>query len=123
MALEDEILKACREMIRRSKEVTAYTGKVIAFDTTNKIVSVTIDGAQNTTPCIPIDDTNIVLGRRCVILKAGGQYYLIGVLGNRVVNFPDYTGSHPTSNPGDAWFRSDLGHAYINIGGVATQIV
>lgn len=123
MALEDEILQACREMIKRSKEIVAYTGKITSYDSTNKIVSVTIDGAQNATPCTPLDDNNIVLGRRCVILKAGGLFYLVGVLGNRVVNFPDYTGSHPSSNPGDAWFRSDLGHAYINIGGVATQIV
>ncbi len=124
MSLEADILKACTELIARSKDIVGYAGKVTAYDATNKIVNVAIDGANTSIPCVPLDDTNIVVGRRVVIFKAGGQFYLLGTLGNRVVNFPTYTGSHPTNtNPGDAWFRVDLGHAYMNIAGVATQMV
>lgn len=123
MSLETDILQTVKEMIARSKEIVAYAGIVESFDTTTNIVNVIVDGANTSIPCTPLDDTRIVNGKRVVILKAGGLYYMLGALGNRVVHFPSYTGSNPSGTiSGDAWYRSDLNQAFMNVNGVAVQI-
>src|SRR5690349_3956669 len=123
MSLEEDILSACMKLIKKSQNVVTYAGIVQNYDVPTNTVTFIVDGASAGIPCIPLDQTVPVIGLRGVALQVGDTYYFIGRLGNRVTSLPNYTGSHPTSNPGDMWFRSDLGHAYINIAGVATQVV
>lgn len=123
MSLEDDILKTVQDLIRRSKEIITYAGTVSSIDTTNKVVSVVVDGAQAATPCLPLAHIDLATGQRVTVMKAAGTFYVIGVMAfKRVVSLPSYTGTHPTGTvAGDMWYRSDLNHAYININGTPTQ--
>lgn len=123
MSLETDILQMVKELITRSKEIIAYAGVVESYEAATNIVNVTVDGANSSSPCTPLDDTRIEAGKRVVILKAGGLYYMVGALGNRVVHFPSYTGSNPSGTiSGDAWYRDDLHQAFMNVNGIAVQI-
>lgn len=123
MSLEDDILNAVKDLIKRSKEVVTYAGKVSEVNTTTGVVSVIVDGATGVTPCLPLIHMDLAAGQRVAVMKAAGTFYIIGIMGmKRVVHLPSYTGSHPTGTvAGDMWYRSDLNHAYININGTPTQ--
>ncbi len=123
MSFEDDILSTVRDLIKRSKEVITYAGIVGGIDTVNKIINVTVDGAQAPTPCLPLAHLDVVAGQRVTVMKAAGTFYVVGVLAfKQVVRLPTYTGTHPTGTlAGDMWYRSDLNHAYININGTPTQ--
>lgn len=125
MSFEDDILATVRDLIARSKEVITYAGVVGGVETTNKIINVTVDGAQAPTPCVPLAHLDVTPGQRVVVMKAAGTYYVVGVMAfKQAVRLPTYTGNHPTgTSPGDMWYRSDLNHAYININGTTTQLV
>lgn len=122
MSLEDDILATVKDLIKRSKEVITYSGTVAAINATT--VDVIVDGAQATTPCVPLAHSDLTGGQRVTIMKAGGSFYLIGVQAfKRVVKLPSYTGTHPTGTvAGDTWYRSDLNHAYVNVNGTPTQM-
>lgn len=123
MSFEDDIIATVRDLIAKSKEVITYAGVVGGIDTTNKIINVTVDGAQAPTPCLPLAHLDVVAGQRVTVMKAAGTFYVIGIMAfKQVVRLPTYTGTHPTgTSPGDMWYRSDLNHAYININGTPTQ--
>lgn len=124
MSLEEDILNACRKLIARSRDVVTFAGKVQGYDTTTNIVTFIVDGANAGISCIPLDSAMPIIGMRGVVIKVIDVFYFIGRLGNKVVSLPEYTGSHPSNtNPGEMWYRSDLGHAYINLAGVPTQFI
>lgn len=124
MGWEDDILATVRDLIKRSKEVVTYAGTVSAIDTTNTIVTVIVDGAQAGTPCLPLAHIDLAAGQRVTVMKAGGTFYVIGVMAfKRVIKLPSYTGSHPTgTSPGDMWYRSDTNLAYVNLNGTPTSL-
>lgn len=124
MSLEDDILATVKDLIARSKEIITYAGVVGGVDTVNKIINVTVDGAQAPTPCLPLAHLDVVAGQRVTIMKAAGTFYVIGVMAfKQAVQLPTYTGTHPTgTQPGWMWYRSDLNHAYVNVNGTPTQL-
>jgi|SRR5882724_35369 len=124
MSLEDDILSAVKDLIRRAKQITTYAGVVSAVDTANKVISVIVDGANAATPCLPLAHYDIAVGQRVTVMQASATYYVIGVLGFKsVVTLPGYTGTHPTGTvPGQMWYRTDTNHAYVNVNGTPTQV-
>lgn len=124
MSWEDDVLATVRDLIHRSKEVVTYAGTVSNIDTVNKVVSVIVDGAQASTPCLPLAHIDLSTGNRVTVMKAGGTYYVVGVMAFKsVVRAPGYSGTHPIgTQPGDMWYRSDLNHFYGNVNGTPTQL-
>lgn len=124
MSLEDDILRTVQDLIRRAKEVVAYAGVVSDINTTTKVVSVIVDGANAGIPCVPVNDIDLSLGQRVVILKAANNFYVIAITGLKtVVRLPRYTTTHPTgTSTGDMWYRDDLNNGYININGTPTAL-
>lgn len=124
MGLAEDILATVKDLIHRSKEIITYAGVVTDIDTINRVVSVKVDGAQAGTPCVPLEHIDLSVGDRVTILKAGGTFYVVGVMAfKRVVNLPGYTGSHPTGTQGgDMWYRTDLNQGFINLNGTPTSL-
>ncbi len=124
MSLEEDILTAVLDRIRKSKEIITYAGKVGSIDTTNNIVGVIVDGATGETPSKPLTHIDLSVGKRVTIMQAGNTWYLIGIIGSKkVVTLPSYTGTHPTgTSPGDMWYRSDNNLAYVNLNGTPTSL-
>lgn len=120
MALDDDLLRAVEERINASKERVAVVGTVSSVEP----LTVVFDGASLAVPCSALDDTNLQIGKRVCVARWGVDWVVVGALGNRVTHFPNYTGADPTdTNPGDAWYRVDLNAPYMNVAGVATEMI
>lgn len=120
MALDDDILHAAQALDEKAKEPTLFVGVVSQVDPPEVI----FDGSSSAMPCISLDDVNLVVDKRVVVGAFGKDFVIIGAMGNRVTSFPSYDTADPTStNPGDAWFRTDLNRAYMNVKGVAVPLI
>lgn len=124
MSWEDDIIDTVRDLLKKHKEATTFAGVVSNINTTDKIVSVIVDGAQAATPCVPLAHLDLATGQQVTVMRAGGTYYVVGVMAfKQVVRAPGYTGTHPIgTQPGDMWYRSDLGQFFGNCNGTPKQL-
>lgn len=124
-SFEDDIISMVKDMLKKHEDILTYAGTVSEVTSTPKPkVSVIVDGAQSATPCVPLTHRNWVAGQRVVIMRAGGTWYTVGILGfQTVLSAPRYTSTHPTgTSAGDVWYRDDLNHFYGNVNGTPTQL-